>query len=91
MATEWFHNDGSGVAVHTSDPSILLVGDYIPDWIMIPAESPIRPGEKARVIAWAVRPCPTCRKQVRHLQLDCDMYVAECKPGCGFLLYRKGS
>ena len=36
MAAEWFTNDGSGVSVHNEDPSMLLIGDGIPDCVKTP-------------------------------------------------------
>ncbi len=89
MATEWFNNDGSGVSVHLEDPNMAIVGDYIPDWVMIPTDSPARPGEKFRVISHTHRYCPKCReKAVRVLILEHNFRVAECKPGCGFVFYK---
>lgn len=89
MTTEWFNNDGSGVSVHLEDPNLALIGDYIPDWIMIPPDSPALPGEKLRVTGHTFRMCPMCKaKRVRVLVLQHDFRVAECKPGCGFVFYK---
>lgn len=91
MPTEWFKNDGSGVAVHTEDPNMFIIGDYIPDWILIPEESPVRPGEKVRVIGPTYGTCPKCTvNRCRILELEHNFRVAECKPGCGFVLYTVG-
>lgn len=94
MPTEWFKNDGSGISVHAEDENLILVGNGVPHWVRVPNESPIRPGEKARVIASFNGACPKCRtpqveRMVRHLDLDQGLYVAECKPGCGFVFYHK--
>jgi|SRR3954467_12360436 hypothetical protein len=88
MATEWFKNDGSGVAINENDPCMLIVGDYVPDWIRVPEESPVRAGEQLRVVAVKNGPCPKCKREpVRHLELEHSFGVAECKPGCGFVFY----
>lgn len=88
MAREWFRYDGSGIAIHAEDKGILLVGDYIPDWVLIPHESPIRSGERARVMGHTQKACPVCKRPVRHLDLGEKLFVAQCKPGCGFLFYQ---
>ena len=88
MPTEWFKNDGSGVAEHVEDPHMFIIGDYIPDWIRVPDESPVRAGEKLKVLGYTNGVCPKCRVNTcRILQLEHDFRVAECKPGCGFVLY----
>src|SRR3954470_2701367 len=87
MATEWFKNDGSGVSIHEEDPCLLIVGDYIPDWVRVPEESPVRGGETLKVTGHTMKPCLMCAKEVRHLTLEHGFYVAECKPGCGFVFY----
>jgi hypothetical protein len=90
MTTEWFKNDGSGVAVHSEDPRMLLIGDSPPDWVMIPADSPERAGDKLRVLGCTERTCPKCKqRQTRVLELEDNYRVAECMPGgCGFVFYK---
>src|SRR5678816_1763620 len=63
MPTEWFKNDGSGVAINEDDPCMLIVGDYIPDWVRVPVESPLRPGDKLKVLGHEMKTCPKCRVQ----------------------------
>lgn len=89
MATEWFENDGSGVAQHVEDPCMLLVGDYIPDWVKIP-EGLEGAGRALRVLSHEAKVCPKCKTAiVRHLKLEESYGVAECRPGCGgFVWYR---
>lgn len=90
MPTVWFQNDGSGIALSEDDTGLIMVGDYIPDWVRVPAESPIRPGDKLKVLGYELKDCPKCKRSrpVRHLKLEDDFRVAECKPGCGFVFYR---
>lgn len=89
MATEWFIKDGSPVSVHAEDPNLALVGDYIPDWVLIPVDSPQRPGEKLRVEGHHTATCPKCRTRVtRILELEHNFRVSECTPGgCGYVFY----
>lgn len=88
MPTVWFKNDGSGIAPSVDDPNMAIIGDYIPDWILIPEESPQRAGEKLRVLGFFNETCPKCNvKKCRILVLEHNFRCAECKPGCGFVLY----
>lgn len=91
--TEWFKNDGSGVAVHTEDPRMLLVGDAPPDWVKVPDDSPQRAGEQLKVIGCFERLCPKCQQRnTRVLRLEHNFRVAECQPnGCGFVFYKVNS
>lgn len=89
MTTVWFNNDGSGIAQSIEDPDFLIVGDYIPDWVMIPQECAERPGEKLKVTGHHIKICPICHKApIRILELEHNFHVAECKPGCGFVFYK---
>lgn len=90
MATEWFSNDGSGVAVHVDDENIALIGDYIPDWVLIPVNCTERAGEKMRVSGSYRRTCPKCKARTyRTLILEHSFHVSECVPnGCGFVLFK---
>lgn len=92
MATEWFQNDGSGIALGVGESEdLVIVGDYIPDWVRIPNDSPLRGGETMRVIGHEQKQCPKCNlKTVRHLLLENSFAVAQCKPGCGFVFYYFG-
>lgn len=88
MTTEWFRVDGSGVSPHLEDERMILIGDVIPDWVRIPDDSPLRAGERAKVLSHRQAACPVCRRTVRHLALDGELFVAQCAPGCGFLFYK---
>lgn len=91
MPTVWFKNDGSGLAECVDDPNMAIVGDYIPDWVRVPDESPDRPGEQLKVLGHTNAVCPKCQvKTCRILQLEHNFRVAECKPGCGFVFYKVG-
>lgn len=86
---EWFKLDGSGVAVHEEDENCLLYGDPVPDLVMIPENSPLRAGERLRVVGHTSTACPQCQRVVRVLTLEHGFFVAECQPGgCGFVFYR---
>ena len=85
MAAEWFTNDGSGVSVHNEDPSILLIGDGIPDCVKTPDDLEGAAGVEFRVTGHTFRPCPKCaRPDVLFMRLEQGYYVAKCIPGCGF-------
>lgn len=92
--TEWFENRGTGVSKHVDDERVLIVGDYIPDWVHAPADLPTaESGRKLRVISHRNDvECPKCKTRlVRHLVLEENYFVAECNPnppGCGFVWYR---
>jgi hypothetical protein len=89
MATEWFLNDGSGISVSVDDPRMVLLDTSPPDWVEVPPESPMRGGERLRVLGWKRATCPMCREaEVRHLLLEHEFCVAQCKPGCGFVFYK---
>ncbi len=86
MTVEWFNKEpGSDIAVSTDDPSMALIGGGVPDWVRLPSDLG---GQRARVLAASVRPCPRGPHDVRHLKLDGDISVAECEDHGGFLWYR---
>lgn len=90
MATEWFLNEGTGVATHAEDPCMLLVGNYVPDWVLAPVQLPVVGSRKFKVNGCFIQKCPKCKaRDVRHLLLEDGYHVAECNPpGCGFVWYK---
>ncbi len=89
--TMWFdRSPGSpvqpGSAEH-GDPKIVLVTRDPPDWVRTPPEIG---GERLRVLAFFVAPCPMCKSAVPvpHLECEREMFVAECVEH-GFVWYRR--
>ena len=65
----------------------LLLTDGIPDYVRIPAESPICPGESRRVMSHDSRPCPWegCEDSHTTLYLSGgDRLLVVCCPVNGF-------
>jgi len=77
--TVWLHKDPGELGE---------LGD--PDWVRLPPELG---GGQVRVTASAIRPCPKCGAQGRHLLLEHQLpdgrplAVGECDRGCGFSWY----
>lgn len=88
MATEWFEDDGSGIAFHKKDPTLMIVGDYVPQWIKLPVNlGPPNGGRQLKVLGTDKRTCPKCKAwRVRYLLLEDNWVVAECKSNCGFVV-----
>ncbi len=86
----WFEKRiGEPIMVGTEDPTMLLLGDSIPDWVRLP---PDLGGRRVRVEAVGVDTCPRGEHDVRHLRLsDCGISVAECPEHGGYLWYRTGT
>ena len=91
MSTEWFNRKaGSPAAQGRDDPTMLLLGGEVPDWVHLPSELG---GTQLKVQGTHAAPCPMCKggPDVRHLELENRYGVAEC-PVHGFAWYRrKGS
>lgn len=86
--TEWFERRPGDLASQgTDDPSLVLVGDGVPDWVRLPAELG---GGQVKVLGHHTAPCPMCKSQhpVRHLRLKRGYGVAECGR-CGFVWYQQ--
>lgn len=86
--TEWFdRKPGSPVAQGSEDPTMLLIGDGVPDWVRLPPELG---GARVKVLGAHEAPCPMCGKgpDVRHLELPDGLGVAECVRH-GFAWYRR--
>lgn len=90
MTVEWFTKEpGSNVAIGSDDPKMLLIGVSQPDWVRLPPELG---GVRVRVKSVGVGPCPrTGDHDVRHMELEGDVCVAECGAHGGFLWYRRRS
>ena len=87
MTTAWFQkNVGSEVHESIEDPSMMLVGDAVPDWVRLPESLG---SSDVRVLGAAKAPCPMCDTDthVRHLQLENGLGIAEC-PTHNFVWYR---
>jgi hypothetical protein len=87
MATEWFNRrPGDVAAIGRDDPTMLLLGGDVPDWVKVPPEAG---GGTAKVLASFKAPCPMCKEggDVRHLKLEGNLGVAECTEH-GFVWYR---
>ena len=90
MATEWFERGvGDFAAQGMDDPTLLLIGDPVPDWVRTPPELG---GIQLRVVRGFQAACPHCSpaKPVRHLELESaeGCGVAECREH-GFTWYRR--
>jgi len=84
--TEWFTKEpGSNIAIGSEDPTMLLIGADQPDWVRVPQELG---GTQRRVKSIGVGPCPRGEHDVRHMELEGDLCVAECAVHGGFLWYR---
>jgi hypothetical protein len=84
--TIWFERTpGSVVHMGKTDPSTLLLGDTVPDWVQVPDELG---GSQVKVLRAEAGSCPGCDSAhvVRHLVLDSPLGVAECRDR-GFLWY----
>ena len=89
MSTEWFdRKPGDHASIGIDDPTMMLVGGGIPDWVRTP-EALGR--QQLGVRGYFMRQCPKCQCGIacRHLVLDQRYGVAECKTGCGFVWYRE--
>lgn len=87
VTTEWFDKrPGENIAVGSEDPTMLLIGAGVPDWVQLPA---VLGGARVRVLCARVAPCPHGDHEVRHLRLDepSGICVADCGLH-GFLWYR---
>jgi len=80
---------GSGVLVSMDEEEpIMIIGDTLPEWVRLPPELG---GAKKTVLSGFMAPCPRCGVggRVKHMRLEGDLYVAECKNGCGFVWYNR--
>jgi len=87
--TEWFNRrPGDVAATHTEDPTMLLLGDAPPDWVKAPPEVGV--DGPIKVLGAHRAPCPMCQggPDVRHLELEEGLGVAECSTH-GFVWYRR--
>jgi hypothetical protein len=76
----------------TEDPQMALVGDFVPDWITVPATCPIKPGQRLRCAGVETGPCivPGCNHNTLHYLLqDCPLRVCECAQTGQFFWYTK--
>lgn len=82
---------GSDVSTSTEDPSVLLIGASVPDWVRTPRElGPVLGGKKLRVAGTFRAECPKCHaSDRRHFRLENSILgVCECV-GCGFAWYSR--
>jgi len=87
MSVAWFDKrPGEDVAAGTEDPTMILVGAGVPDWVRLPPELG---GHQAKVVEATIEPCPRGDHDVRHLKLNNGICVAECSAHGGFLWYRR--
>lgn len=90
MPTEWFTDDGSGIAIHNEDPNMAIIGDYVPDRIKLPEKlGAPDAGRELRVLKHWIGTCPKCKAwKVRYLMLEDRYCIAECNSNCGFVIAR---
>lgn len=85
MTTERFNKTaGSPVMQGVDDPSMMIVGDSVPDWVQVPNELG---GGRRPVTRAYTRPCPACGDHDVRVLLAGDLSVAECEQR-GFLWFR---
>lgn len=93
--TIWFNRaPGEAYPVcmhHPDDETCLVVGDFSPDWVRVPADFP---GELAgavkRVLDVRLFPCPLCQNQEEKVcyVLEDGLLVSECLHH-GFVFFKK--
>ncbi len=66
MAERFTKYAGSGIMQSADDPSMLLVGSPVPDWVVAP-KGLDEAGQRFNVQAPRIDPCPMCKATVRHL------------------------
>lgn len=91
--TEWFERRAGELGSIEVDPPpdgpvMVMFGNDVPDWVNTPPE--LGPVRSLRVLGHGAAPCPKCRgtHEVRHLDLQDGLCVAECEHNCGFVWYR---
>lgn len=86
--TERFEKKPEGEVLIGKDKDELLLGETLPDWVRTPLKLG---GVKTAVLGGFLALCPRCQRgaAVTHLELEGDLFVAECGEGCGFVWYRR--
>jgi hypothetical protein len=91
MSTDWFTKKPGDAALQgRDDPTMLLLGCDVPDWVNLPPELG---GARVKVTGAHMAPCPMCGDgtgDVKHLELEGNLGVAECVRH-GFAWYRRTS
>lgn len=83
---------GDLVGQGTDDPTILVIGGNVPDWVRTPPGLPdIAPNVVLKVVRAFGAPCPKCKNgpDVQHIQVEQGWSIAECSvEGHGFVWYK---
>ncbi len=88
--TEWFDKKaGSEIVQSQDDPTMLLIGADLPDWVRVPAKT--GHGGQYRCLAVIQKPCPLPGhgEPCKHYILDGPVHAAECAVSGQFAWYRR--